>query len=215
MSDRYQDFTHSAVGQLARRPARAARTRPCWSATPPALPWSTASSGWAAPAGSSSCCRDCSGGSASRRAPFPARRPAERGQHLQGLAVRRHRHHHHRRAGRPARLLPAAAAQPRSVRAGGRARNPPGADRRVGADRPACARGLHPIAGQGGGPWLDGAARVRRARRRDGGRQHAGVPAVAQVGVRLGAGGPGRHDGDRGPARSPTGCGRWRARWRS
>ena len=72
------------------------------------------------------------------------------------------------------------------VRPHHRPRHPAGAGReRRRADRPARARGLHPLPGQGGRSRHHRPARLRRRGRRGGHRLHAGLPAVGQVGLRL------------------------------
>ena len=61
-----------------------------------------------------------------------------------------------------------------------------------GARRAARPRGLHPLARQGGRPRRHRPARVRRPGRRRRARLDAGVPALPQVGLRLGPGRPDR-----------------------
>ena len=108
-----------------------------------------------------------------------------------------------------------AAAQPRPLPARGRARHAAGAGRRRRAGRPARARGLHPQPRQGDRPRRHRPARVRRRGRRGLGRQHAGVPALPQVGVRVRPGRPDRRARRReARRRSPTGPARSTARSR-
>ncbi len=123
-------------------------------------------------------------------------------QSLQGAGLRRHRAHRPRAAGRPPRLLHPADAQPRDLRSARGARHSPRAGVRRRADRPARARGLHPEPRQGGRPWRHVAAGLRHRRRRGCGRVDPGLPAVAEVGVRLGAGRAHRHVGE-GAGRAP------------
>ena len=112
---------------------------------------------------------------------------------VQGSGLRRHRDHLLGRARGPPGVLHPAAAQPRDLPADRRARHSPGVhELRRGAGRPACSGGVHPFAGQGGRPRRHRPARVRRTRRRRRARLHAGVPALAEVGLRLRPGGPDR-----------------------
>ena len=83
-------------------------------------------------------------------------------------------------------------APPRDLPARRRARHAAGDGDRLGADRPARARGLHPLARQGDRPRRHRPARVRRPCRRRRDQLDARVPPVPQVGVRLGPGRPHR-----------------------
>src|SRR5688500_11594341 len=80
----------------------------------------------------------------------------------------------------------------RDLPADRRPRHPAGADQGLRAGRAAGPRGLHPLARQGGRPRRHGPAGLRRREGRAGRRLDAGLPALAQVGVRVGPGRPGR-----------------------
>ena len=94
-----------------------------------------------------------------------------------------------------------------TLSARGRARHAARAVAGRRAGRPAGARGLHPVARQGGRPRRHRPARLRRRGSRGARPVDAGVPAVAQVGVRLGPGGPDRHHA--GPPRPPDRSADW------
>ena len=122
---------------------------------------------------------------------------------VQGPGLRRDRPHQLGGPRRAARLLHPAAAQPRLLPAGRRARHPARAGDRRRAGRPARARGLHPQPRQGARPRRHRPARVRRRGRRGRRRLDAGLPALPQVGLRLRPGGAHRrHRARRRPSRS-------------
>ena len=158
-----------------------------------------------------------------RRVAARAARPARHrvddrtrpGAEVRGPGLRRHRPDRRRPARRAPRLVHPAAAQPRDLPADRRPRHPAGADDGLRAGRPARPRGLHPLARQGGRPRRHGPAGLRRREGRGGRRLDAGLPALAEVGVRLGPGRPGRHPHPGRRPRSTTGCARWpaRSRW--
>ena len=216
MSDRYQSLVHTPVGRLLAKnlglptPVRLERYQPG---------------------------RPARGRHGRRRRCGPARRHrrrhAGRARHrrragrrrrrpgrpdLQGPGVRRHRPHLLGPARRPAGVLHPAAAPPGHLPPHRRARHSPGVhELGRGAGRAAGPGGVHPLARQGGRPRRHRAARVRRPGRRRCARLDAGVPALGQVGLRLGPGGPGRvarGDGRRRGGRR-TGPSRWPARSRS
>ena len=144
-----------------------------------------------------------------------ARRTADPRAEVQGPGLRRHRPHRRR----PARWR-SATSSPRccaacDLPAGRRARHAAGAGHGLRAGRPARPRGLHPLARQGDRPRRHRPARLRRREGRGRGRLHAGLPALPQVGVRLGPGRPDRHPRPATRPRSPTGRARSpaRSRW--
>ena len=116
-------------------------------------------------------------------------------------------------AGRAARLLRAAAAQPRDLRAARRARHAAGDGRRLRSGSPSARSKASPArsARRSAAAAPPSSSTSRRACRRARLALDAGVPALAEVGLRLrarssGSAPPPAH---RGAARSPTGCGRW------
>ena len=112
----------------------------------------------------------------------------------QGAGLRRLRDRRLDRAGRAAALLLPRRRPPAAQRPRDRPRHP----RRRGGldprgDRPARARGLHPLARQGDRrPRRDLPARARRRGRRGPARVDAALPPLAEIGLRLRAGGRGR-----------------------
>ena len=216
MSDRYQSLVHTPVGRLLAKnlglptPVRLERYQP----GDPLVDGTVAVGGAGRLADDRR--RHARRARHRRRAGRRCRRPGR--PDLQGPGVRRHRPHLLGPARRPAGVLHPAAAPPGHLPPHRRARHSPGVhELGPGAGRAARPRRVHPLARQGGRPGRHRAARVRRPGGRRRARLDAGVPALRQVGLRLGPGGPdrvargdGRRRGGPGPDRS-----RWPARSRS
>ena len=211
MSDRYQAFTQSSRRPAARQEPRPAEPRPRWSGTPRARRWSTAPSsvgGTGRLAESLPGLLDDARHRVDRRPPTPAETYKGLVFDATGLTTT---------AELVALrdfftpLLRSLETCPRVVVLG----TPPEQVAGARAGRPARARGLHPQPRQGGRPGRHRPARVRRRRRRGRGRLDAGVPAVAEVGLRLRPGRPDRrHRHRRRRRRSRTGSARSTARSR-